>query len=92
MNKMDFIFKKFSTVCKILLALIAVVIFIRIIPWIVVAGVALFTFVKLRKYLKNRKINKPKNKRMNGFTRRKKHPFGISQEKIVDVDYDEVKK
>ena len=46
----------------------------------------------LRKYLKNRKINKPKNKRMDGFTRRKKHPFGISQEKIVDVDYDEVKK
>ncbi|CAB1248148.1 conserved hypothetical protein [Clostridiaceae bacterium BL-3] len=92
MSNMDFIFKNFSLVCKVLLALAAVFIFIRIIPLVVITGVAVFAFFKVKKYFKNRKIDKFRHKNVNNIRKKEDIPFDISREKIVDVDYDEIKK
>ncbi|MCI1944361.1 hypothetical protein [Clostridium luticellarii] len=89
---MDFVFKNFSSVLKILLILIAIFIFIRIIPLLVAVGVVVFACFKVKKYLKNRKMNKSVHSRKSNAGKAKKDSFDFHHGKIIDVDYDEVEK
>ncbi|MHC6180378.1 hypothetical protein ACYUJ6_11055 [Clostridium sp. JNZ X4-2] len=89
---MDFIFKNISVVCKVLFTLIIIFILIRIIPLLVAVGIAAFVFYKAGGYFKSKKRNKSKKKNMDNIEKNEENPFGIGNEKIIDVDYDEIKK
>ncbi|MDW8802298.1 hypothetical protein P8V03_14175 [Clostridium sp. A1-XYC3] len=89
---MDFVNKNFSGAFKIVFGILAIFVLIRIIPLLVVAGIAIWGGAKGIKYFKswkNRKINK-KEKTVD-YVNVEKEFFDLSDKKIVDVDYEELK-
>lgn len=89
---MDFVNKSFPVIWKVLLVLVVAFILVRIVPFIVVAGIALFAFVKIKKYFKSKKGTSPKVENINNMVDDKEDPFNFSNKKVIDVEYDEVKK
>lgn len=89
---MNFTNKSFSVIWKILLILVIASILIRIFPYIAVMGIILFAFVEAKKYFKNKKKVSHKMENMNNVVDNKDDPFNFSNKKIIDVEYNEVKK
>lgn len=89
---MDFIFKNGSAVCKVLFTLIIIFILIRIIPLLVAVGIVAFVLFKVGGHFKSKKRNKAKKKNVDNIEKNQEDPFDICHEKIIDVDYDEIKK
>ncbi|APM39618.1 hypothetical protein [Clostridium kluyveri] len=89
---MDFVGKNFAVVWKIILALIVLVVFIRIVPLLAVAGVLLFLILKVKRYFKDKKNYVFKSQDKQNIKKDKEEPFDFSHKKIIDVDYYEVKK
>ena len=92
---MDFINRSFSGTFKIILTIIAVLIFIRIIPLLVVVGFIAWAGVKGMKYFNSRKYkraNKHENMDVNSSMYAEKDSFDFTDKNIVDVEYEEIKK
>jgi hypothetical protein len=89
---MDFVNKSFPVICKVLLVLVVAFILVRIVPFVVVAGTVLFAFVKIKKYFKSKKNTSSKMENMNNMVDDKEDSFNFSNKKVIDVEYDEVKK
>ncbi|WP_368490503.1 hypothetical protein [Clostridium sp. BJN0013] len=89
---MDFAGKNFAVVCKIILTLIIVSVFIRIVPLLAITGVLLFLILKVKKYFKNKKNYVFKNQNKQNIKKDREEPFDLSYKKIIDVDYHEVEK
>ncbi|OAA84042.1 hypothetical protein [Clostridium ljungdahlii] len=89
---MDFVNKSFPVIWKVLLVLVVAFILVRIVPFIVVAGTALFAFVKIKKYFRSKKSTSSKTENINNMVDDKEDPFNFSNKKVIDVEYDEIKK
>lgn len=91
---MDFINRNFSGMFKTIIIVAAVLIFIRIFPWLIAVGVVAFGGIKLVKYIKSYKDVKIK-KREKVDTKSKAYEqqnyYDFSNKNVVDVEYEEVK-
>lgn len=86
---MNFASKDLSIIWKAGIAVIAIFIFIKVLPLAVMAGVIIFIALKLINYFKGRKkVNK--RKKYEQPYKESYHDF--SGKKVIDVDYDEVSK
>lgn len=63
--------------------------FIKLLPFIIVAGLAIWGISKISKVIENKKKDKINNFKEDNFT--DKHNFNSEQDDVIDVDYTEVK-
>ena len=92
---MDFVNRNLSGAFKIILTIMAVLIFIRILPVLVVVGVVAWAGVKGVKYFKtrgNKKANKYENMDVNSNIHDEKDSFDFTGKNVVDVEYEEIRK
>ncbi|MBV4419396.1 hypothetical protein KM800_08635 [Clostridium tyrobutyricum] len=75
---MNFTYKNISLIWKIGLAIIIALVFIHILPFVIIAGIAILGLVKCINYFKSRSK-----------VRKSKEPFN---KKVIDVRYREVSK
>ncbi len=91
---MDFINRNFSGMFKIIIIIAAVLIFIRIFPLLIVAGVVAWGGIKLVNYIKSYKgIKISKREKVNTKTEayEQQNYYDFSNKNVVDVEYEEVK-
>lgn len=92
---MDFVNRSFSGSVKILLSIFAVFIFIKILPLLVVVGFVSWIGFKGYKYFKTKgkkKVGKRDNMDISESINNNEDPFDFTSKKIVDVEYEEIKK
>lgn len=89
---MESISKNFSGVFKIMLAIAAVLIFIRIFPWLILIGVVAYGGNKLIKYIRKHKSGKIRKSDIKGEIYEEQNYYDFSDKKVVDVDFEEVKR
>lgn len=93
---MDFVNKNFSGAFKIVLAIIAVIVFIRILPLLLLVGFIAWAGFKTVKYFKTRgKKKASKYEKMDVNTSindEDDNPFDFTGKNVVDVQYEEIKK
>ncbi|MCH5138214.1 hypothetical protein JMF89_13510 [Clostridiaceae bacterium UIB06] len=92
---MEFVNRNISGVFKILIAIIAVFVFVKILPLLVIGGVIVWAGFKGVKYFKNRenkKAGKFENIDTNESIDHNEDPFDFTGKSVVDVDYEEIKK
>lgn len=89
---MDFINKSFYGVGKIILGIIFIIIFIRIIPFVVVAGVGIWAIIKGKNYFKSKKNNKLNKNKLHTDNNiyNEENPFNLSNKKVIDVEYENI--
>lgn len=84
-----------GTIGGLVIALLAISLFIKILPVILVAGVTIWGVFKVTKWFENKSSGKmkfmKKDKISSEFTSEDKG-FGYDRDNIVDVDYTEVKR
>lgn len=92
---MDFVNRNLSGAFKIILTIMAVLIFIRILPVLLVVGVVAWGGFKGVKYLKtrgNKKANKYEKMDVNANIHDEKDSFDFTGKNVVDVEYEEIRK
>lgn len=92
---MEFISKGFSSVFKIILAIAAVIIFVRFIPLLIFIGAAIYGGSKLMKYIKKskgEKIDKKERNNIKSEIYEEQNYYDLSNKKVIDVEYEEVKR
>jgi len=92
---MDFVNRNFSGAVRILLSILAVFVFIKILPLLVIAGFILWAGFKGFKYFKtkgNKKAKKHENVDISANINNNRVPFDFTGKNIVDVEYEEIKK
>ncbi|WML33854.1 hypothetical protein [Clostridium sp. OS1-26] len=91
---MDFINRNFSGMFRTIIIIAAVLIFIRIFPWLIAVGVVAWGGIKLVNYIKSYKDVKTR-KREKVDTKSKAYEqqnyYDFSNKNVVDVEYEEVK-
>ena len=91
---MEFINRSFSGVFKTILIIAAVLIFIRIFPWLIALGVVAWGGIKLVKYIKSHKdskINKKEKVEINSKIYEQQNYYDFSNKNVIDVEYEEIK-
>lgn len=78
---MNFTYKNISLIWKIGLAIIIALVFIHIIPFVVIAGIAIWGLVKCINYFRSK--NKP-GKHKQHFNKK------VINKKVIDVKYKEI--
>ncbi|MBV7274041.1 hypothetical protein I6U48_14130 [Clostridium sp. PL3] len=92
---MEFISKGFSSVFKIILAIAAVIIFIKSIPLLIFVGAAIYGGSKLMKYIKKNngeKIHKKEKNNTKSEIYEEQNYYDLSNKKVIDVEYEEIKR
>jgi hypothetical protein len=93
---MDFVNRNFSGTLKIIITVFAVFVFIRVLPWIVAIGVIAWGINKSVKHINTlirvKKNNKQEKVNVKDDEYNHDSAFDFSGKKIIDVDYEEIKK
>ncbi|MBI6872531.1 hypothetical protein [Clostridium aciditolerans] len=91
---MDFINRNLSGMFKTIIIIAAVLIFIRIVPWLIVVGIVGWGGIKLVKYIKSYKnIKTSKREKVDNKSKayEQENYYDFSNKNVVDVEYEEVK-
>lgn len=91
---MDFINRNFSGMFRTIIIIAAVLIFIRIFPWLIAIGVVAWGGLKLVTYIKSYKgIKFNKREKVNTKSKacEQQNYYDFSNRNVVDVEYEEVK-
>lgn len=78
-----------GTILFVVIIFLAASLFIKLLPFIIVAGLAIWGISKISKVIENKKKDKINNFKEDNFT--DKHNFNSEQDDVIDVDYTEVK-
>lgn len=92
---MDFINRNFYSALKLIIGFITVIVFIRIIPWLVVVGGIFWAFnkcVKLIRTYKEKRSNMQKKVYEKSSVYSDENSFDFPEKKVIDVEYEEIKK
>jgi hypothetical protein len=92
---MDFVNRNFSGAFKIVIAIMAVFVFIRILPPLLLLGFIAWAGFKTVKYFKTRgkkKASKYEKMNVNTNINDEDDPFDFTGKNVVDVEYEEIKK
>lgn len=84
-----------GTIGGLIIAILAITLFIKILPILLIAGVAIWGVFKITKWFENRskgKMESIKKDKISSEFANKKGNFGYDKENVVDVDYTEVKR
>ncbi|WP_234123399.1 hypothetical protein [Clostridium hydrogenum] len=84
----------FGTIGVLIIAFLAIAFFIKLLPIILIMGVAIWGIVKLSKLFESKKNNKFVNNEKSNVSEVSKDDdvFDFEKQDVVDVDYTEIKK
>ncbi|KZL91228.1 hypothetical protein [Clostridium magnum] len=92
---MDFVNKNFSGTFKIIIAIAAMFVFIKILPLLLIVGLIAWTGFKGVRYFKARahkKVNKHEKMDVSTNIDGNGDPFDFTGKNVVDVEYEEIRK
>lgn len=92
---MDFVNKNFSGTFKIIIAIAAMFVFIKILPLLLIVGLIAWTGFKGVRYFKagaHKKVNKHEKMDVSTNIDGNGDPFDFTGKNIVDVEYEEIGK
>lgn len=85
----------FGTIGALIIAILAISLFVKILPVILIAGVTIWGVVKITKWFENKsngKMGSNKKEKISSEFASSDDEFGYDKENVVDVDYTEVKR
>ena len=78
-----------GTILFVVIIFLVASLFIKLLPFIIVAGLAIWGISKISKVMENKKKDKINNFKEDNFT--DKHNLNSEHDDVIDVDYTEVK-